>query len=248
MGIFASSFLLFLFFFSFIFHPFDRNLRSYLSIEVAEVENFLSIFSSYLKLGFSSEKAFIASCQRYEGLLKNLINDVVRSSIYSGGSAKYGFLLLAQRVKGKESRRLLQLFSHAMSRDLRVFGDVAFKLIMNLKRNRVLKHQVDLLFSRMKIRVSLISLVFSAVLAMVARLFPIILLFMTSLSGGFPSLDFRIGFDEVGVFIALGVLSFVNTYFVSIIVFHDHPLILSFASLIVYVISYLLTSNLMRGA
>lgn len=219
-----------------------------MNAEVVEVENFLSIFSSYLKLGLSPELSLVNSCRQYSGFLKTLINGLVESSIYSGISASHSLLMLARKVKSRESRRLLQLFSHALNRNSEAFGSIAFKLLKNLRRNRVLKNEVDLLFSRMKIRVSLLSLVFSAVLAMVARLFPIILLFMSSLRGG-SLLAFNVqgALDDMSIFLALGILSFLNTYFVSMVVYHSHPLMLSFASYIVYILFYLLTPNLMRG-
>lgn len=226
---------------------FDYDKRSILSAEIVEVENFLSIFSSYLRLGLSPELSLINSCRQYAGVLKPLIDGLVGASIYSGVGATDALLLFAQRVESRDGKRLLLLFSRSLNRDSEKFGRIAFKILRHLRRNRVLKGQVDLLFSRMKIRVSLLSLVFSAILAMLARFFPVILLFMGSLGGGgFSALNFQVVFDETSIFMALGALSFLNTYFVSVIVYHDHPLILSFTSCVIYFLSYLLAPSLLR--
>ncbi|MCS7386958.1 MAG: hypothetical protein NDF55_09580 [archaeon GB-1867-005] len=213
--------------------------------EIVELENFLTLFSSYLKLGLSPEASLLKACNQYSGALKSLFTSVIQSAITTGGSASDTLIYLSRKLRCPESRRILILFSRALKMDSKRFGNSAMAIISCLKENRALKEYVDLLFSKMRLRASLLAVVSSAVLAVMTRLAPLFSILRiaassTELPSAFPQSP-----ASSTLFMALSMLAFMNSYFVSLIVHHRHPLLLSAASIVVYALVYLLFPQLL---
>lgn len=211
--------------------------------EVIELENFLTIFSTYLRLGLSPETSLLMACEQYSGELKSLLSATVQAVITAGGAASYALAALSKRLKSPECKRILILFSRALNKDAKLFGDTALSIISCLKENRALKDYVNLLYSKMRLRASLLTIVSSAVLAVMTRLAPLIsILKLSATSTTAHSVGFQS--ESNSLFVAMIMMNFMNAYFVSLAVHHKHPILISATSTAVYILVYLLFPQL----
>ena len=146
-----------------------KHIRS----EFEELLKFLSFFGNFLKRGYSVEQALINSINRYEGILKmklkNLVNDILlENSSFSAALDKF-----SQNCLNFQSIQIINLIKRMLEKDSIKSGNQIISLITNLKKNQNLIKKRELVYESQQFKVQIISMISSFVLGLLASLSPI---------------------------------------------------------------------------
>jgi len=240
--IFLALFFFFWFLFSNLFSRYRvAALSTYLD-EALQLESFLSPFSDNLRLGLSPEFSLLRTFEYSHNSFSESFYPLCSSLIGSGNSASKVLESFGDRLFFPENKRILYLFSKAIAKDSVKFGKIASDIVYHLKEVRILKGKLDSMLSAMRLRITLLTIVSSAVLSFFSKLSPL-LFSLNFIAHSISNSTVVAGDLSIFLFISLGLLSFFDTYLVSLMVFHGHPFLLSSSSVLVYILTYLFLPN-----
>ncbi len=209
------------------------NLKKYFN-ESIELENFLTLFASNLRFGLSPELSLLKSCNSYSGTLKNKIKQL-KNYISSGLNVFQVLSILSKELYFDENKRVIYLFMKMLNKAPRKLGHVAYDVINNIKELRELRFEIDTMFSRMKLRVILLSIISSIVYAFMVKI-SYFFLFQTTI---FSKIKINLENFHVSLFIATALLTFINSYYISLAIGISRPVIISIISELLYLLAYL---------
>ncbi len=220
----------------------------YLQNELIEVESFISILASYLKLDFSPEFALARACNEYNGSLKKKIKLLIENQLYSGAKASHLLHALSTHLLYPESKRILKLFAKLVEKEPKRAGRMWDEVIRNLREIRDLKLELEIMMSQMRVRALLLAMISSLVYALMVRLSSIMTIGFSLQNYTFHSVSIITGLSKefsASLFIAFAILVLVNSYYVSLITGIRSSLLLSITALTIYFLAYILASALL---
>jgi len=212
----------------------DRlSIKTYLERE-REFENFIAKFIENLKFIKSPEAALLYTSKIYNGKF----SDIIFQNISLGLSIGEIFNNLSNFFPS--NKRVLNLFSRSLSYDTTRFISISDDVLKYIKETIYLKNQIEALLTKVRIKMTVLSISSSATLALLSKIIPFILnliIIETNISMYFPL------FNDLSLvsFLLFLTISLYNTYIVSKTIFHSHSIILSILSSLIFIFLYILT-------
>jgi len=212
-----------------------KSLKNYLN-EKMEFENLIMKVIDNLKLTKSPETALLYTSKAFDN---DKINRIVLQNIIVGLPVKDIFNNLCNLFHDKESKRILNLLSRSLTHDPMHFILISNDILKYIKEINYLKKQLESLLVKVRIRITVLSISSSAILAFLSKIMPFIL----NLTAGSSSAIHSQFFSELSfiTFLLFLTVTFYNTYIISKTVFHSHATLLSAIAALTFIFLYIIT-------
>jgi len=212
-----------------------KSLKNYLN-EKMEFENLIMKVIDNLKLTKSPEIALLYTSKAFDN---DKINRIVLQNIIVGLPVKDIFNNLCNLFHDKESERILNLLSRSLTYDSMHFIPISNDILKYIKEINYLKKQLESLLVKVRIRITVLSISSSAILAFLSKIVPFILNLTTGSSSAIHSQVFsELSFITFLLFLTV---TFYNTYIISKTVFHSHATLLSAIAALTFIFLYIIT-------
>lgn len=208
-------------------------IRTYLEKE-KEFENFITKFIENLKFIKSPEAALLYTSKMYN----SKIGEIVFQNVSLG--LPIGEILnnLSNFFPG--NKHILNLFSRSLSYDTTHFISTSNDILRYIKETMYLKNQIETLLTKIRIKMTILSISSSATLALLSKITPFILNFIMIEANStmyFPLFNNL----SVASFLLFITISLYNTFIVSKTIFHSHSIVLSIISALIFIFVYAIT-------
>lgn len=212
-----------------------KSLKNYLN-EKMEFENLIMKVIDNLELTKSPETALLYTSKAFDN---DKINRIVLQNIILGLPVKDIFNNLCNLFHDKESKRILNLLSRSLTHDSMHFIPISKDVLKYIKEINYLKKQLESLLVKVRIRITVLSISSSAILAFLSKIIPFILNLTIESSSAVHSQFFSdLSFITFLLFLTV---TFYNTYIISKTVFHSHATLLSAIAALTFIFLYIIT-------
>ena len=177
--------------------------------------NFFSLFSFQIKNNFSPEKSFMIAINKFKGILKKDISDLINQMFISNLSLEEFLSKLSKIVQSSQSTRFLEIISRMILFDSQKAGERIQFMISRIKRNQELIKKRKMIFESQKFKINVLCIILNGILGLICSISPLISMSSMTL---FNSELFNLQEPQIYLFfpiiILLAIISIYSTYFV----------------------------------
>lgn len=210
---------------------------------VKELESFLTIFASKLKLGNSPECSYKKALQNYNGVLRTELVKL-NKKIINGSQFSNTFNSITQNPSLKQCRPLIFISCKLTEMDSKKAGETIEQMVLRFRENRKLIEEREHLVRSLSFKTKVLTVACSASLAMMLAMLPLFssLTILHTISG--LQVTFQVHWLLAAAF---SLTATVSAYYTGVASLAENPYLYSIASFLIFWLVFFASSSLVSS-